>query len=191
MKKGSFSGFNSDWLLEQDKKKQLREAKIKDLKGMQEFKLKKIPESKIGISDLSKNKKVRNAVKSEVDGIKFDSNLERDFYFELVRLNIPFEFKHKFLLMEGFKYGSETIRPMKWSPDFYFKDLYLIIDTKGFSTDMAKIKIKLFKNMVIREKLPIFTVLIIKNKQHFNPAIICIKERMKGKISEIENSLRI
>jgi hypothetical protein len=189
MKKGSFKKFDSDWLLEQEKK--MRDKKLVDHKKMQEFKLKKIPDSKIGITDLSKNKKVKNAVKSEVDGVKFDSNLERDFYFELKRNNIEFEFKHKFILVKDFLYDYKMVRTIVWNVDFYFKELNLIIDTKGWATDVFNLKIKLFKNMVIRENLPIFTVLIIKNKQHFNPAIICIKERMKGKISEIENNLII
>lgn len=93
------------------------------------------------------NKKVRNATKIEVDGIKFDSKLEAYFYGLLKQLDIPFTMKEKIVLQEKFKYGSESIREIYMLPDFKILGLGypIYVDTKGFQTNDNKIKVKMLK----------------------------------------------
>lgn len=108
-----------------------------------------------------------------VDGIKFDSIMESEFYIYLKELKennkiIDFELQPKFLLQDKFIvvnkkiiYGSdkefnklkkeskaETIRAINYIADFKIicKDITYIIDVKGIKTADFKLKEKMFKN---------------------------------------------
>jgi citrate lyase synthetase len=85
--------------------------------------------------------------KSIVDGVKFDSSLEKYCHFLLNALKIEFEFQKTILLQEGFRYSGKAIRPITMIVDFVLnhdgKKIY--VDTKGMATEVSKIKYKMLK----------------------------------------------
>lgn len=92
------------------------------------------------------NKKVMGARKTiNVEGVKFDSQLEKMMYDLLKGAGINFEFQHEIVLQPKFKYGSELIRSIKSRVDFWLPGHQTIIDTKGHATDISKLKFKLLK----------------------------------------------
>jgi hypothetical protein len=91
------------------------------------------------------NQKIKNAVKSEAGGVRFDSQLERTMYDLLKGAKIDFNFQVEYLLQEKFRYGTEAIRAVKIVVDFVIVSKNMIIDTKGHQTYDNKIKIKLLK----------------------------------------------
>lgn len=91
-----------------------------------------------------KNKKVRNATPTEIDGIKFRSKLEAYTYTLLKKNKINAEYeKHKYELIPAFTYMGEKIRAITYTPDFV-GDTF-IIECKGFPNETFPIKWKLFK----------------------------------------------
>ena len=88
-----------------------------------------------------------------IDWIKFDSKKEAKFYQELKILerawNIKdLELQPKFILQEKFKNEWKTERAITYLADFmYFDNIkkkQVIVDVKGFKTEVYKIKRKLF-----------------------------------------------
>jgi hypothetical protein len=92
------------------------------------------------------NKKVKNATKSVVDGVAFDSLLERTMYDLLRAANINFEFQKVIVVQPKFRYGGKVIRDIKCVVDFWLPDYNTIVDSKGWSTDISKLKYKLLKH---------------------------------------------
>lgn len=95
------------------------------------------------------NRKVQNAQKCERDGVAFASRIERYMYDLLTMHKIPFEFQKQYILQPGFDYhtptGTERIRPITYTVDFYIPDADMIIDTKGIITQQGALRIKLLK----------------------------------------------
>lgn len=94
--------------------------------------------------------------KVEVDGIKFDSKLEAKRYLELKTLERAGEIKElvlqpSFELIPSFKKNNKTYRKTAYKADFSYFSIsegkYIIEDTKGFKTDVYKLKKKLFEYM--------------------------------------------
>lgn len=100
-----------------------------------------------------------------LDGIKFDSRKEADRYLDLKLLNKlglikelelqkTFELQPKYVNNKG-----EHIRAITYKCDFFYYDTkkkqYIVEDTKGFKTEVYKIKKKLFEyvypNLTINE----------------------------------------
>lgn len=98
----------------------------------------------------------------EYNGIKFDSEKERDYYLLLLdmqrkgkitglELQVPFELQPKFV------HNGETIRAIKYVADFTYYDSegkFHIVDTKGMKTDVYQLKKKmmLYQGYEIEEK---------------------------------------
>lgn len=93
--------------------------------------------------------------KVTVDGIKFDSIKEANRYLDLkvlkkvglikeVELQKVFELQPKYINNKG-----EHIRAITYKCDFFYYDIkkekYIVEDTKGFRTDVYKLKKKLFE----------------------------------------------
>lgn len=93
-----------------------------------------------------------NNKKVEHNGIKFDSKKELKFYLQLlererngevsnIRLQVPFT------LQPSFKFNGKTIRAITYKADFVYYDntdnKEHIVDTKGFRTEVYKIKKKI------------------------------------------------
>lgn len=92
------------------------------------------------------------ARKTTIDGIQFDSKKEANRYCELNLLESAGEIKYlqlqpRFTLQESFKYQGKTERKIEYVADFMYeeKDGQVVVeDTKGFKTDVYKLKRKLF-----------------------------------------------
>lgn len=98
------------------------------------------------IKEVKPNAKIKNAVKSvNGEGVKFDSNLERYLFNSLTAAKIEFEFQKEYVLQPSFKYLGVTIREIKIVVDFYLPKYHVIADSKGWSTDISKLKYKLLK----------------------------------------------
>lgn len=84
-----------------------------------------------------------------VGGIKFDSIAESKYYQMLLNQNISnFKMQVEFILQDKFKFGKQTIRAIKYKPDFVFYDdegnILKVVDVKGMQTAIFKLKAKLF-----------------------------------------------
>lgn len=94
--------------------------------------------------------------KTIIDGIKFDSKRESDYYCELKlrkRANeiLDFELQPSFTLQDGFVYQGKKIRPIKYIADFrvIHKDFSVeIIDVKSSKTFQTK-EYRLKKKMLL------------------------------------------
>lgn len=86
-----------------------------------------------------------------IDGIKFDSQKEGNYYLKLKMLKKTGKIKDlklqfPFVLIETFKLNDKTYRKMKYIADFVYyddKDKLHVVDTKGFRTKEYELKKKL------------------------------------------------
>jgi hypothetical protein len=95
-----------------------------------------------------------NAKKVEIDGIKFDSKAEGEFYLHLKQQVaehkiLGFERQKRMLLQEGFSVEGVKgeIRPIFYVVDFIITEndgTLTYVDVKGMETDVFKLKKKLF-----------------------------------------------
>lgn len=91
--------------------------------------------------------------KTEYDGYKFDSIIEKDRYKVLIKkqeegLIKDLQLQKKYLLQDKFKYRGKTVRAIHYIADFYYieNDVEVIEDVKGgILTADFKLKQKLFK----------------------------------------------
>lgn len=95
----------------------------------------------------SGNRKVRNATKTQQDGIVFDSRLECYMHNLLTAHGIRFVFQKKYTLLESFKYNDESIRAITYTLDYYLPDYDMAIDTKGRATQQGQLRIKMLKRL--------------------------------------------
>lgn len=94
-----------------------------------------------------------NAIKTLVDGIKFDSRKEAARYQELKILRRvgeirDLELQPRFLLQDKFKLDGVTHRKIEYVADFKYwdntKKAWIVEDVKGVKTPVYKLKKKLF-----------------------------------------------
>ena len=96
------------------------------------------------------NNKYQNK-KCEYEGMKFDSQKERDYYKKLELLQkygkiTDLKRQVEFVVLETFQLEGKTYRKTKYIADFTYKDekgKYHIVDTKGFKTPEYLLKKKL------------------------------------------------
>ena len=89
--------------------------------------------------------------KTEIDGIKFDSEMESHYYLYLKELKeegvvVDFELQPTFILQEGFIKDGKKIRPITYKADFkvtYIDGYIEVIDVKGKMTEEFKLKRKM------------------------------------------------
>jgi hypothetical protein len=92
------------------------------------------------------NKKVKNALASVYDGIKFRSQLEIFIYKALKAAGIPSDYEKKsYVLIDKCEYNDEKVRPITYKPDFVNEELGFLIEVKGIKTDAFVLRWKLFK----------------------------------------------
>ena len=100
-----------------------------------------------------KTSKYKNK-KAIYDGIEFDSLKERNHYMGLKMLERAGEIKDlelqkSFTLQPAFKKNGTSYRAITYKADFVYLDLrtnkIVVEDTKGFKTEVYKIKKKLFE----------------------------------------------
>ncbi|WEG74394.1 DUF1064 domain-containing protein [Vagococcus intermedius] len=106
-----------------------------------------------------KNKPKFSNVKTEHNGLKFDSKAERKYY-ELHK-DENMKFQVEFLLQESFRVGSKTYRSIKYKADFVFYDsdgqTNKVVDVKGARTEVFNIKAKIF---VKKYGIPLFVAVL-------------------------------
>ena len=79
-----------------------------------------------------------------VDGYKFDSKHERDFYLQFIQgKDVEWEFHPRYVIQESFvDYTGKKQRAVMYEADFLLNGV--VIDVKGMATPMAKLKRKMF-----------------------------------------------
>lgn len=101
------------------------------------------------------NVRVKNATKTISDNIKFDSKLEAYMYSLLKGKGFDVELQYVVELQPGFRgKDGKAIIAIKWKADFFIPHLGLIIDTKGWGTEIFKLKLKLFKYLQFKGSYP-------------------------------------
>lgn len=119
---------------------------------------------------------IKNATKVEIDGIKFRSKLEAFAYKRFKEEGLDFEYEaHTYTIIEKFEYMGEKLRAATLTPDFINQDKRIMIEVKGFETDMSKIKRKLLKRVLhlAREDWQIY---IVKSQKQVNELIDKLKD---------------
>ena len=128
----------------------------------------------------SENKKIRGAKKIEYNGILFDSELELAFYQNMKAYKIPFIHQKKYIIIPTFKYRGKTIHGVTLTLDYVFKDIGLIIDTKGYPNDVFPVKMKILKYMFSRQgKEPV--IWYVRVKRQFPEVTRIILDAFNGK----------
>lgn len=88
-------------------------------------------------------------------GIKFDSSKEGNYYLKLKIMQDSglirdLELQKKFILQKGFTLNGKKRREISYIADFYYFDIkqdkWVVVDVKGFKTDVYKLKKKLFES---------------------------------------------
>lgn len=132
----------SDWTLEDVKNHNEKVAKMSNNNHF-------LDSGKM-VQDENKKSKY-GAKKCEYDGIKFDSQKERDRYIELKQLEkfgaiSELKLQVPFVLQDGFEFNGKKILPIKYIADFtYWENGELVIeDVKGKKTDVYELKKKMF-----------------------------------------------
>ncbi|PEZ47063.1 hypothetical protein CN367_11905 [Priestia megaterium] len=111
---------------------------------------------------MSKKKQTTNKFnnkKVEVNGIKFDSKMESDYYLYILEMCEEgiieeFELQPEFILQQGFTKRGIKFLPIKYKADF---EVWLadgtnyVIDIKGFKTADFNIKAKMFEKLYPQE----------------------------------------
>lgn len=89
--------------------------------------------------------------KTTIDGILFDSKREGNFYTKLKLMRNAgviwnLELQKKYVLQKAFTFNNKKIREISYIADFVYedKDGLHIVDTKGYRTEVYKLKKKLF-----------------------------------------------
>lgn len=116
---------------------------------------------------LSLNRKIRNATKTEVDGVKLDSKLEAYMYKLLRDKKINFETQKVFELQPAFRHSGSAVRRIDIKVDFFLPDHNLVIDTKGFQLADNKIKVKMLKYLWHLQGLP-YEIMLPSNQKECN-----------------------
>ena len=128
-----------------------------------------------------KKGKIANAVATTYNDIKFKSRLEVFMYKELKKAKIKADYEQKkYVLMEGFIFAGKKIRPITYTPDFVLRKYPVIIETKGFMTDVFKIKMKMLKwNLVNGDPAFMMDIYMPRNQKDCLEVIKDIKEKYK------------
>lgn len=115
------------------------------------------------------NKKVKNATKVEIDGIKFRSKLEAYTYKKLKEANLHADYECcRYELLPGFVYDGKKIRAMTYLPDFVGNGF--IIECKGFGNDAWPLREKLFK-YYLSNNIPNIKFYVVRNQKEVDKLI--------------------
>jgi protein associated with RNAse G/E len=119
------------------------------------------------------------ATKVKFDGKMFDSKLELFAWKMLTNLKIPFDWQVRYNLQESFKYDGKTIRKIDMVIDFviHMPDREIVVDTKGFATEVSKIKYKMLKYQMSIVPFPMYDEVIwLENEKEVKGFIYKIYE---------------
>ena len=143
----------------------------------------------------SGGKKRVSSIKSEVDGIKFDSQLEVYCYKALNAAGLAFEYTQKtFTIVESFKCSgdsyeadkrkgvglylkSKSLQSLKYTPDFIVTGKHnAIIETKGRPNELWPLRLKLFKKYLTDNNLK-YDIYIPHNHKQIDECINMILKK--------------
>lgn len=123
------------------------------------------------------NKKIKNAKKCSIDGIDFKSRLELYTYKRLKEEGLNFSYEAKtWTIIEKFEYLGEKIRAVTITPDFVNLDKKIIIEVKGYATDIYKLRLKVFKKHLGMNRDE-YTIYHVKNQKQVEDVILDIKRK--------------
>ena len=149
------------------------------LNQLQELPLKSKDSQDYSKSPLLENKKVRGATKVyDEKGVKIaDSKWEYTCMRMLETAGLKPEKQRRFEILPTIKDRGckRTLSKRTWSPDFTFEDLKIVADAKGWTTEMARIKMHMFL-----DKYFLWEVYVLKTEKDVYDLIEIIKER-RGK----------
>jgi len=130
------------------------------------------------IKRASGNKKVLNATPLTVDDIKFKSKLEVYTYRRLREEGFNFSYEAKsWIIQEKFEYIGEKIRPITIKPDFVDFEKRIIIEVKGFATDIYTLRLKMFKRFLSVNKCE-YKIYHVKNQKQVEELITQLKQNV-------------
>lgn len=114
--------------------------------------------------------------KTIVNGVKFDSKLEQYCYGYLELTGVEFDFQVKVILIDKFRFNDKGVRATTLTVDFVVRkgEETIYVDTKGFATEVAKLKYKMLKHKLKDEEN--VDVVWLKNKKEVNNFINNLKE---------------
>lgn len=124
--------------------------------------------------------RVKNATKVDKYGIKFRSKLECYTYeaFMKAGISVKYEPKH-FVLLPGFEFMGEKIRPITYLPDFIGKGF--VVECKGLIGDSFPLRYKLFKYYLKRHRSKTKCYLVRNHKQVDEMVQELLNQRQNGK----------
>ena len=133
-----------------------------------------------------------NSKKIVIDGIKFDSKAEGEFYIYLKDLKEQGKIKdiilqEKLILQEGFKKDGKTFRPITYTVDFTFTTNtgeLIRVDVKGMETQQGNLKRKMYE---YKYKEPLYWV--AKSKKYGNAAGWIDYDELKKKRREAKKEV--
>lgn len=131
-----------------------------------------------GKTQVSAKSKIRNATRTEYDGIKFRSKLEAYTYKRLKEENFN-NFRYEEItydIIEKFEYMGEKVRAVKMTPDFIDPDNKILIEVKGYANDVYPLKKKLLKRYMKINNLD-FTMFEVKNQKQVEEVIKQLKTK--------------
>jgi protein associated with RNAse G/E len=103
-----------------------------------------------------------------IDGVKFDSKLEYYCYGYLNLIGVDFDFQHKITLIDKFRFNDKGVRATTLTVDFVVRknEKTYYVDTKGFATEVSKLKYKMLQHKLKDEEN--VDVVWLKNKKEVN-----------------------
>lgn len=124
------------------------------------------------------NKRVRNAVSCEYNGVSFDSKLELKFAKALSEAGIkwkrePFSIN----LIEPFIFRGHPVKACVYQVDFIVEDYYFV-EVKGFMLPEARLKMKLFKKYLVDRNItnPVYIIKTKPSKRNTGIPEVTIKQ---------------
>ena len=112
---------------------------------------KKTRMEEIADEENSEKKSKYSSAKTDIDGIRFDSKKEAEFYAELKLREKAGKITHlrlqpRYLLQETFRHEGKQYREIEYVADFEYIENgeTMVVDVKGFKTAVYMIKKKLF-----------------------------------------------
>jgi hypothetical protein len=115
--------------------------------------------------------------------ITFDSKLESSCYELLSKFNIPFQFQLKVLLQPKFRDPKgKMVREINCFVDFVmeFNGTVVFLDTKGFFTDVSKLKYKMLQHLLFVHTTP-YELVFVNRKKSMTDWVLSLKSKMDSK----------
>lgn len=125
--------------------------------------------------------RVAGATKVKAHDRTFDSKIELYMFDKLTNLRVKgdelsFHHQYVFEFIKGFRSAldGKWVRPITWKADFYIPLINTVIDPKGYPTEIAKLKIKLFKNAVHEGRWDIKHLYIPSNRSECDEVALMV-----------------